>query len=114
IRRAAGNLCPCAPVTLTRAVVRPLRGLVRDEDAAKRLVEETLEAMVAHGDLLEAKDAQEGTPRLLYAAPASFVPRRSGLVILLGVASEQLSALPDELEKRVEYVGHVRRLTSTS
>ena len=48
---------------------------MRDEVAAKRLVEETLEAMVAHGDLLESKDVQEesSTSRLLYTAPTSFV-----------------------------------------
>jgi hypothetical protein len=48
---------------------------------------------------------------LLYAAPASFVVRQSGLVVLLGVSADQLSPLPSELERRIQYLGHVRRLS---
>ncbi len=115
LRRTASFLCPCAAATLVRGVVRPLRGLVDDLEGVKGLVEETLEAMVAHGDVLEHRDLDEepghGTAALLYAAPASFVARQSGTVILLGVASDQLSALPDDLEARIEYVNHLRRLS---
>lgn len=114
LRRSASFLCPCAAATLVRSVVRPLRGLVDDLDAVKELVEQTLEAVVAHGDILEHRELGEGrghaTGALLYAAPSSFVTRMSGKAILLGVASDQLSALPDELEARIEYVAHVRRL----
>lgn len=112
LRRAASFICPCTAPTLVRAVVRPLRGLVQDLDAFKVLVEETLDAMSAHGDILEQRDV-EGyrTAALLYAAPAGFVPRESGAAILLGVTSDQLSALPDDLEARVEYVNHLRRLS---
>jgi hypothetical protein len=114
LRRAASYLCPCSSATLVRAVVRPLRGLVPDLDKALELVEETLEAMVAHGDLLEQPEVQGDTSSsrvLLYAAPASFVVRQSGLVILLGVASDHLSPLPVELERRIQYLAHVRRLS---
>ena len=115
LRRAASFLCPCTAPTLTRAVVRPLRGLVHDLATTKALVEDTLEAMVAHGDILEHRDI-EGEPRygaasLLYAAPTSFVSRDSGAVILLGVASDYLSPLPDEFESRVESVNHQRHMT---
>lgn len=114
LRRMASVLCPCAALTLVRSVVRPLRGLVDDVDSAKRLVQETLEAMIAHGDILEQHDIEEDAKseatKLLYAAPASFVARESGSVILLGVASDQLSVLPDEIESRVEHLGHVRHL----
>lgn len=114
LRRAASYLCPCSAATLVRAVVRPLRGLVRDMEQAKALVEATLEAMVSHGDVLEQPEFQDGSPTarvLLYAAPASFVVRQSGLVVLLGVAADQLSPLPAELERRIQYLGHVRRLS---
>jgi len=117
LRRAASYLCPCSAATLVRAVVRPLRGLVPDLDKAKELVEETLEAMVSHGDVLEQPEMQEGAPSarvLLYAAPASFVVRQSGLVVLLGLAADQLSPLPSELERRIQYLGHVRRLSPSS
>ncbi|XXF79750.1 hypothetical protein P2318_08310 [Myxococcaceae bacterium GXIMD 01537] len=117
LRRAASYLCPCSAATLVRAVVRPLRGLVPDLDKAEELIEETLEAMIAHGDLLEQPEVQGDAPSarvLLYAAPASFVMRQSGLVVLLGVAAGQLSPLPSELERHIQYLGHVRRLAPSS
>lgn len=114
LRRAASFLCPCTAPTLVRGVVRPLRGLVDDLAAIKDVVGETLEAMIAHGDILEHRDIErepgDGTASLLYAAPASFVARESGALILLGVASDQLPAVPEDLEARVEYLNHVRRL----
>jgi hypothetical protein len=79
----------------------------------RTVVEETLEAVVAHGDILEHRDIEgqeQPTAMLLYAAPASFVARESGKVILLGVVHDQLSALPDDLQARIEHAKHVRRL----
>jgi hypothetical protein len=115
LRRAASYLCPCSGATLVRDVVRPLRGLVDNLDATKDFVEETLEAIIAHGDILEQQDVTEdpgsGLGRLLYAAPPSFVARGSGAVILLGIVPDKLSVLPDDIEARIEYVNHVRRLS---
>ncbi len=117
IRRTASFLCPCAAPTLVRGVVRPLRGLVDDLEAVKAIVEDTLDAMIAHGDILEHRDVEESSGHknsaTLYAAPAAFVTRKSGTVILLGIASDQLSALPDDLDARIEYVNHLRRLSPT-
>ena len=115
LRRVACFLCPCAPSTLVRGVVRPLRGLVGDIAAFKGLVEQTLDAMSAHGDFLEhcdiEEDAADGTTSLLYAAPASFVARESGTVILLGISSNLFHGLPDDLVSRIEYAKHLRRLS---
>jgi hypothetical protein len=113
LRRAASYLCACSAATLVRAVVRPLRGLVPDLDKTKELAEDTLDAMVAHGDILEQPDLQDrglSARMLLYAAPASFVVRQSGLVVLLGIATDHLSPLTPELELRIQYLSHVRRL----
>ncbi|MCA9694664.1 MAG: hypothetical protein KC636_34110 [Myxococcales bacterium] len=115
LRRAASSQCPCTPSTLVRGVVRPMRGLVQDVDAFKVLVKETLDTMIAYGDILEHGDV-EGDPghraaTLLYAAPPGFVARESGAVILLGVTADQLSALPEDLEARIEYAKHLRRLS---
>ncbi len=113
LRRAASYLCPCSAATLVRAVVRPLRGLVPDLDKTKELVEDTLEAMIAHGDVLEQPEIQgdvQSARVLLYAAPVSFLVRQSGIVVLLGVTADQLSPLPSELEQRIQYLGHVRRI----
>lgn len=115
LRRGACFLCPCAPATLVRGVVRPLRGLVKDIERVEDLVQDTLESMIAHGDFLEHRDVEEdathGTRALLYAASASFVARASGTVILLGISSNQFAVLPHELAERIEYVNHLRRLT---
>lgn len=115
LRRAASILCPCTAPTLVRGVVLPMRGLVHDLDTFKALVEETLDAIIAHGDVLEHCDIDGGrgheSATLLYTAPAGFIVRESGAIILLGVTIDQLSALPDDLEARIEYVNHVRRLS---
>jgi hypothetical protein len=115
LRRAAGLLCPCAASTLIRAVCQPLDGLVADLDAAKQTIEATLEAMVAHGDLLEELDvaAEDVGSRgvLVYAAPPSFVARTSGAALLLGITPDGRSALTESLEAQVEYINHFRRLS---
>lgn len=114
LRRMSSFLCPCSNSTLVRSVVQPLRGVVDDIEETKRTVKDTLAAMIAHGDIIESptldEDAKSGTTILLYPAPASFVARRSGTVLLTGVASDEVSALPDGLADRVEYANHVRRL----
>src|SRR4029450_2793914 len=111
LRRAASYRCPCSGATLAREVVRPLRGLVDNLDATKGIVEDTLEAMIAHGDIVEHQDVSEepsrGLGSLLYAAPPSFVARGSGAVILFGIVSDRLSILPDDIEARVQDVNHV-------
>jgi hypothetical protein len=93
-------------------------GLVPDTDAFRTTVEETLEALTAHGDLLEQRDiaADQEAPigSLLYAAPPSFVCRESGAVIILGIAPDRLSPLPDELETHLEFFNHVRRLPASA
>jgi hypothetical protein len=115
LRRLAGFACPCSARTLVSGVVQPLRGLVPQSDEFHFKVEETLEAIVAYGDLLEFRNVEENVTRvsatLLYTAPAGFVMRQSGQVMLIGIAADQLSALPTELASRVEYVNHVRRLS---
>ena len=90
----------------------PLRGLVPNESTLKLEVEEVLNALIGYGDLLEhdriAGYDDDAERRLLYAAPPSFVLRESGSILLIGIAPEHNSSLPDELEPRVQYINHVR------
>lgn len=113
-RRVGRFLCPCTPATLVRAVVRPLRGLVQDVESVKRLAEDTLEAMTAHGDFQEHKDVGGESPddeaALVYQAPLSFVYRDSGTALLFGSATEAFDALPEALQDRIEHTNHVRQL----
>lgn len=112
LRRAAGFLCPCAATSLVRSVLAPMRGLVSDAGATKARIEETLEHLVAHGDLIEYRDLSgaAGSAIVLYAAPCGFVPRSSGSVILVGISADQISALPPDLEARIVTSGFVRHL----
>jgi hypothetical protein len=118
IRRAAGFYCPCSPATLMRAVLRPLDGLVDNATLTREVADETLEALVAHGDLLEHRNVtgtqsgdEAGQSRnLLYAAPPAFVMRQSGSAILIGIAADQASPLSEDLQNQIEHVNHVRRL----
>ena len=115
LRRAASFLCPCAPATLIRGVVEPMRGLVDDLTSISVLAQETLESMIATGDFFEHSDIEEdtlgGSAKLIYAAPASFVPRENGSVILLGIPAFHLPGVPDGLAERIEHTGYLRRLS---
>jgi len=113
LRRAAGFLCPCSPRTLVLSVTRPLEGLAGDVAALEASVDATLDSMVAHGDLLEQRE-QDETGRaaaLVYAAPPSFVLRQSGAAFLIGIAPDLRSPLPEQLESRIEYINHVRKVS---
>ena len=117
LRRAASYVCPCSEATLLRAVVDPLRCLVPDLDTTRDLAEETLEALIAHGDVLEQPEITEtglSARVVLYAAPAGFIVRRSGVILLLGMCADHLSPLSAEVERRIEYLGHVRKLRPLS
>lgn len=113
LRRTAAFLCRCPASSLVRAVVTPLRGLVEDLEGMRARVEDTLEAMVSHGDLLEFRELDRdcGKERaVLSAAPAAFVSRETGVLFLVGIFGDQLSALPEDLASRIDHVGHTRRL----
>ena len=112
VRRAAGLVCPIPPRSLVRAVLRPFRGLV-ENDGLKERVENMVETLLAHGDLLELERSEMGGDEVvvqIYAAPPSFVRRGSGAVILLGVAPDDVFPLSDELQELVEHANHIRSL----
>ena len=115
LRRAAQIFCPCASAALVRVIVEPMRGLVEDIDTFRQSIWDILEAMIAHGDFFEYGDIQElSTPSnatLVYGAPVRFVARESGLVILLGISSDQSFAFPNDFAARIEYVKHLRRVS---
>lgn len=114
LRRAAGFLCPCPQRTLVQAVVEPLEKVINDKEEFYESVENTVEAMIAYGDLLEEYEvaAIERSSRssLLYASPPSFVWRESRVVFLIGIAPDHASPLPERLTARIDYLNHVRRL----
>jgi len=96
LRRAAGFLCPCPERTLVQAVVEPMDEIISEKQQFTEIVENTLEAMITYGDLLEEFEvaAVERSHRssLVYAAPPSFIRRKSGMVFLIGIAPDRSSA----------------------
>ena len=105
IRRLAGFLCPCSPRTLVRWMIDSHRGLLEDEPGFRDLVETSIEALVAIGDLLELADvALEGEGvrgTWLVAAPPAFVIRPSGSAFLLGLSADEQTPLPTEMRSRI-------------
>lgn len=115
-RRAAGFLCPCLPETIADSVAVAFDGLVDDAVALRAEINDMIERLIIHGDLIEDSHTGENTSRrgcLVYTAPPSFVWRGSS-AILLGVVPDRVSALPHDLEARIEYDEHVRRLKADS
>ena len=113
LRRVAGMYCPTSRAALLRAVTEPLEDLVDEPDVLAQRADDVLEAVIAHGDLLELPEVAflgERPRTLVYAAPPAFVVRESGAVLLLGIAGEQVSLLPPEIERLVEHHRHVRHL----
>ena len=105
--------CPTSRAALLRAVTGPLEDLVDEPDVLAQRADDVLEAVIAHGDLLELPEVAslgERPRTLVYAAPPAFVVRESGAVLLLGIAGEHVSLLPPQIERLVEHRGHVRIL----
>lgn len=114
LRRVAGFICPCSQSALVQAVMEPLEGVGDDRAQLLQAIENTLEALIGYGDLLEEFEvsvmARDRRGSLVYAAPPSFVWRQSGSALLVGIAPDHRSALPSNLEQRIQYLGHSRLL----
>ena len=110
IRRAASFLCPCSAKSLTNAVIQPLRHIVEEDDNLQAVVEDVLEELLAIGDLQEYRNVAFNRTALLYLAPPSYVCLSSGTIVLLGVAPDNVSVLPEDLEQKIGYKGCLRYL----
>ncbi|MYZ47877.1 hypothetical protein [Propylenella binzhouense] len=112
LRRLAGFLCPCSPKTLLGSMVESHRGLAGDDFADR--VEEAIDALVAIGDLLELSDVttldETVKSTWLFAAPPSFVLRASGTAFLLGLAPDEATPVPVDLQRRLRTRGTTRTI----
>jgi hypothetical protein len=82
LRRAAGFLCPCPRRTLIDATLASFSGLIPGSGQLEEQVENVLEAVIAHGDLLEAGEVvasqgQYSRAAILYAAPPRMLHHRA-------------------------------------
>jgi len=114
LRRAACHLCPCSSSLLTSKVTESLSGLVVEDDVLADLVEQTLQSMVAYGDLVECdRDGSQQTGQTrtsLYLAAPAFVSRENGLFLLFGLAPDRQLPLPPELLGQIECKSYTRRI----
>lgn len=111
LRRAASFLCPTTPARLARSVDEAITGLPGYGDETTALIESTLNSLLSYGDLIELiVDEDEGRRRKLFLGPPSFVRRRSGACLLVGVRPEGAPLVGDRLLPLVEYEEHVRLL----
>jgi len=113
LRRNASYTCPTTPSQLISSAVNPLRGLGCDIEELREVVERTLQAMIAYGDLIESKEfagLEENGRMLLYAAPSNFILRDNGNFMLSGIVSSNFSPLPPEIAQRIECIEHLRMI----
>ncbi|MBZ9907746.1 hypothetical protein LB557_17200 [Mesorhizobium sp. BR115XR7A] len=110
LRRGSYLLAPCSSADLIRFVSDPLGGNQSIRDA----VEPALEDLITYGDILEMRkiDGDEWDVPAVTLRPASpaFVLRSPHEAIILGVAGDFPSALPDDLARLVSDDGPVRTL----
>ncbi len=112
VRRAAGMLCPCSPRTLASALLKGLTQLAEASQSFTEDVEAAVDRAVVVGDLLELHNVTTDDPDTkgtwVFAAPPAFVVRKSGSVLLMGVAPERPNPLPPSIAARVTYQRSLR------
>jgi hypothetical protein len=113
LRRALFTLAPASSADIVRYVAEPLAPLGVERDA----VQTALEELVVYGDALEMRkgpdDPWDAPAVVLRPAPPSFVEREDGTLVILGVAGDQPTALPPDLDRRVTARGPVRILRAS-
>ena len=115
LRRAAHALAPCPRHELERAVHQSLKGLGLGDGDLRICTEETLETLLVYGEILEMRTATDDpwhtSPLVLRPAPPSFVVRKNGSIVILGVAGDEITPLTSEMNARVAYQGVLRILS---
>jgi hypothetical protein len=81
-------------------------GVVPDMDDLWDDIDETIDLLIAHGDLLEHNDITPDSPRsevVVSRAPLAFIKRQSGACVILGMAPDDRPVLPDFLHEKIHY-----------
>ncbi len=112
IRRTAGLLCPCPQRKIQKTILKALYGIYRPPDDFSNIIKETIELLLAHGDLLEHGDITSASSRaevVINIAPLAFIKRKSGACIIIGIAPDDRIVLPKFLQERVQHK-HITRM----
>lgn len=111
LRRAASFLCPASPRQIVDAVLDALAPLGELE---RESVSDALDSLVSTGDLLELR-LNEGGTRLLYLGPPSYVEKRPGSFLLLGIRPHAAPILDEKaVDAAVSYEAHTRSVELNS
>lgn len=106
-RRAASILCPCARSTVAAALRESLEHLTTEPDRLSDDIDSAIEGLIVFGDLLELSQVTIDDPNAkgtwIFTAPPGFVVKRSGTILVLGVARDEGSPLPADLSVRIVY-----------
>ena len=112
VRRSAGIHCPCSRTTLRSSLVEALRYLCDSEAILPARIEAIIEGLIVVGDLLELHDVGIVDPDVrgtwVFAAPPSYVERKSGEIFVIGIVADQDVFLPESLACRVRMRGLTR------
>lgn len=108
LRRAASLMCPTTPSALILAIKNVLEPLSPIDDDS---LQETLDALVNLGDLVESVEQPFGRrQRVIYLGQPRFIQRRSGELIIFGTRPDNLPLIGDSLRNRVQETGYLRRI----
>lgn len=106
LRRAASFLCPASPRQIVDTVLDALSPL--DADLQRDEVNAVLDTLVSTGDLLELRPSGART-RLLFLGPPSYVEKRPGSFLLLGVRPNASPILDEQsVGTTITYEAHTR------
>lgn len=106
LRRAASFLCPASPRQIVDAVLDALAPLGTELERDE--VNDALDTLVGAGDLLELRPSG-GRTRLLFLGPPSYVEKRPGSFLLLGIRPNARPILDEQLVgATVIYERHTR------
>jgi hypothetical protein len=108
LRRAASFMCPTSPSRLIDAVLDVVRPLVSEGGVARDGLADLLSFLIADGDLLELRNETEGSVRLLYLGPPSYIEREPGTYLLLGVRPFGAPLVDAGLRDGIEAEAHTR------
>jgi hypothetical protein len=112
LRRAVHILAPCGKHELENAILQSFAGLGPVREELARIVEQTLEELIVYGDILEMRDAEDDhwsrSALVLRPAPPSFVARKNGSIVVIGVAGDEITPFTPELASRLRHNGGLR------
>lgn len=111
LRRAASFLCPATPRQLVDAVLEALQPLQPDAPLERDDLNDMVELLVSAGDLIELPPGPQRRGRLLYLGPPSFVEKRPGHYLVMGIRPYCAALLGVDLGADVRYERQVRTVS---